>query len=92
VLIQQQLLETVATKVRSGGILMYSTCTWTLEENQQQIADFLVNHPEYQPDEDFLSLLPEQVKQTCIVGNSWVQILPHHFHSDGFFIAKLRKR
>jgi 16S rRNA (cytosine967-C5)-methyltransferase len=92
VLIQQQLLETVATKVRSGGILMYSTCTWTLEENQQQIADFLANHPEYQPDEDFLSLLPEQVKQTCIVGNSWVQILPHHFHSDGFFIAKLRKR
>jgi 16S rRNA (cytosine967-C5)-methyltransferase len=91
VFIQQQLLETVAKKVKSGGILMYSTCTWTREENHQQIADFLQKHPEYKPDKDFLTLVPEQVKQTAIVGDGWLQILPHHFHSDGFFIAKLRK-
>lgn len=90
-LIQQQLLETAAKKVKSGGILMYSTCTWTLEENQQQIAHFLYKHPEYKPDKDFLSLVPERVKQTGIIGDGWLQILPHYFHSDGFFIAKLRR-
>lgn len=91
VLIQQQLLETAATKVKSGGILMYSTCTWTLEENKQQISNFLNRHPEYKPDKDFLSLVPDRVKRTSITEEGWLQILPHHFHSDGFFIAKLRK-
>ncbi|MCH5584869.1 16S rRNA (cytosine(967)-C(5))-methyltransferase RsmB [Shimazuella sp. AN120528] len=90
--IQQQLLESVAAKVKPGGILMYSTCTWTQEENQQQMAHFLANHPEYVPDEEFLTLLPENVKQTAIIGDAWVQILPHHFQSDGFFIAKLRRK
>jgi 16S rRNA (cytosine967-C5)-methyltransferase len=91
VLIQQQLLESVASKVKSGGILMYSTCTWTLEENHKQIAQFLDNHPEYFHDPAFLASLPENVREKAIITDGTVQILPHHFHSDGFFIAKLRK-
>ncbi|WP_028777011.1 16S rRNA (cytosine(967)-C(5))-methyltransferase RsmB [Shimazuella kribbensis] len=91
VLIQQQLLESVASKVKSGGILMYSTCTWTLEENHKQIARFLDHHPEYFPDPAFMASLPESVREKAIITDGTVQILPHHFHSDGFFIAKLRK-
>jgi 16S rRNA (cytosine967-C5)-methyltransferase len=92
VLIQQQLLETVAPKIKSGGILVYSTCTWTKAENEQQIARFLANHPDYYADDSFQHVLPEKVKETAILGDGWIQILPHHFHSDGFFIARLRRK
>jgi 16S rRNA (cytosine967-C5)-methyltransferase len=92
VLIQQQLLEAVASKIKSDGILLYSTCTWTLEENQHQIARFLETHPDFYPDNTLPYHLPEKVKEKAVIGENWIQILPHHFHSDGFFIAKLRKK
>lgn len=90
--IQSQLLEAVAPLVKSGGVLVYSTCTWTLAENQQQMEQFLAKHPEYMPAADFNDVVPAIVRERAIRGESWIQLLPHHFHSDGFFIAKLNKK
>lgn len=90
--LQRQLLEVCARHVKPGGILLYSTCTWEPRENQEQIEQFLAQHPEFQPDPQLSTYFPEMVTQHAIQGTGFIQILPHHFQSDGFFMARLIKR
>lgn len=46
--LQTKILDTAAACVRPGGRLMYSTCTISKEENENQSRRFLQNHPEYE--------------------------------------------
>ncbi|HZD00066.1 MAG TPA: RsmB/NOP family class I SAM-dependent RNA methyltransferase, partial [Actinomycetes bacterium] len=41
---QRRLLRHAARLVRPGGVLVYSTCTFAPEENEQQVATFLTGH------------------------------------------------
>ena len=43
--LQRTILDTVRQYVKVGGTLMYSTCTLTSEENEQNVEWFLANHP-----------------------------------------------
>ena len=45
--LQSELLESVATAVKPGGKLIYSTCTWRAEENQGVAERFLQMHPQF---------------------------------------------
>lgn len=42
-----QILENAAALLAPGGILVYSTCTFTPQEDEEQIASFLARHPEF---------------------------------------------
>ncbi len=44
---QKKILDCAAECVKSGGKLVYSTCTYAFEENEGVIADFLKNHPQF---------------------------------------------
>jgi 16S rRNA (cytosine967-C5)-methyltransferase len=44
---QAKMLEALAPRVRPGGVLVYSVCTFTDEEGAQQITRFLAAHPEF---------------------------------------------
>ncbi len=46
--IQRNILETAASYVKDGGVLMYSTCTIAEEENRLNTEDFLCKHPEFE--------------------------------------------
>ncbi len=54
--IQRSLLENAARNLKTGGILIYSTCTIEPEENHNQIRQFLEMHPEFEiePAGDFI--------------------------------------
>lgn len=54
---QLDLLERAALYVRSGGVLVYSTCSLEPEENQQVVADFLSRHNDFRLDRQH-ELLP----------------------------------
>lgn len=45
---QQEILDSAAQLVKPGGTLVYSTCTFSPEENEASIARFLSKHPEYE--------------------------------------------
>lgn len=45
--LQRELLESVATAVKPGGVLVYSTCTWRKRENEGVSESFLKEHPEF---------------------------------------------
>lgn len=86
--LQRQMLSAVSGLVKPGGILVYSTCTIEREENQRAVAEFLRDHAEFiaEPFEvPALEALPQ-------AGGAGVQILPNQFGSDGFYIARLRRR
>jgi NOL1/NOP2/sun family putative RNA methylase len=44
---QRELLDQAASMLRPGGRMVYSTCTFSVEENEAMIAEFLDTHPEF---------------------------------------------
>jgi len=87
---QLSILDSVAPLLKKGGYLVYSTCTIDQEENDRVVEQFLNNHPDFELDRDLQNRLPEEVQP--FVMNGCVQIFPHYFGTDGFFIASLRKQ
>jgi 16S rRNA (cytosine967-C5)-methyltransferase len=88
--IQQNLLTSVASLLKKGGILVYSTCTVDKEENEHTVKTFLENNPEFEADLSFKTRMPEAV-QPLITGFD-LQIFPQDFGSDGFYIAVLKRK
>lgn len=58
---QREILDCAAKMLAGGGRLVYSTCTFSREEDEGQIAEFLARHPEFGLEEQQL-LLPHAVK------------------------------
>lgn len=46
--IQDALLENASEAVRSGGRLVYATCSWLVAENEARVARFLADHPQFE--------------------------------------------
>jgi 16S rRNA (cytosine967-C5)-methyltransferase len=85
--IQWQIINNCAEKVKTGGILTYSTCSVTVEENEMIIDRFLKWHPEFSLVEinPKIGLLGLRGLPKC------QRLYPHVHQSNGFFIAKLQK-
>jgi NOL1/NOP2/sun family putative RNA methylase len=94
---QKEIIEYGAKTVKTGGYLLYSTCTFSLEENEMQIDEFLSTHPEF-------SLVPvgEALKNHTEDGFTFEgakskelhlcrRFYPHVSKGEGQFIALLRK-
>ncbi|MFC7442381.1 16S rRNA (cytosine(967)-C(5))-methyltransferase RsmB [Laceyella putida] len=90
--LQRELLEEVAPLLKPGGVLVYSTCTWEPRENKEQVLAFTERHPEFELDPEMGKSLTPEVKERAIVEEGWLQLLPHHFGSDGFFMSRLKKK
>lgn len=87
--LQIAILRTCNKYVKSGGVLVYSTCTINPRENEKMVAKFLAEQPEFIL-EDITPLLPDTLKDR--VSNNMVQLIPSRDNTDGFFIARLRKK
>ncbi|MCC0564298.1 16S rRNA (cytosine(967)-C(5))-methyltransferase RsmB [Brevibacillus borstelensis] len=90
--LQYKLLESVAALLAPGGLLVYSTCTIEPEENQLVVQRFVKNHPAFELDRTLADDLPASVRDKIDTTEGFVQVLPHHFESDGFFIARLKRK
>lgn len=77
--LQQQILKNIWPLLKSGGTLLYATCSVLPQENDEQIKQFLANNSD-------ASLI--KINDTDQLG--W-QILPSHLDMDGFYYAKLIK-
>ena len=87
---QNKFLQNAAGWLKSGGVLVYVTCTLSREENQGVIEKFIENHPEFVK-EDASPFLPESAR--VLVGDDgFYQTWPPAHGMDGFFAARLRKK
>ena len=98
----RDILEAAAKALRDGGRLVYSTCTFSPEENECQMAAFLTAHPEFSLEpiavdwgrpafswEQVASFAP-QVAGNSIPTHYARRILPQD-GGEGHFIALLKK-
>ncbi|WP_395096738.1 16S rRNA (cytosine(967)-C(5))-methyltransferase RsmB [Bacillus amyloliquefaciens] len=88
--IQLGILREIAPLVKKGGTLVYSTCTMDRTENEEVMHAFIQEHPEFEPDFSLEKRLPEKARP--FVQDGSLQILPHYFGTDGFFISSMRKK
>ena len=82
--LQLAILRESAGYLRLGGEMVYSTCTLNPAENSEVVAKFLAENPGFER-VDFA------VGDLCSE-NGELTLLPHIHNTDGFFIAKLRKK
>ncbi len=89
---QKEILEPAAAMVKPGGVLVYSTCTFSEAEDEAVIRDFLERHNEFYPDE---SVLSEELSEAGICPGGLpgtVRMWPHKLPGEGHFVARLHKR
>lgn len=82
--IQTAILKNTSKYVKSGGLVIYSTCTVMQEENEGVVRQFLYDHPEFSA-ESFT--LPNG--ETADKG--YITFWPDIHGTDGFFVCKLRR-
>ncbi|MCD8153852.1 MAG: 16S rRNA (cytosine(967)-C(5))-methyltransferase RsmB [Clostridiales bacterium] len=89
VILQRSILDRAADYVKHRGVLVYSTCTIAREENEENVLWFLNNYPFRLESLD--PYLPEELhSDTTSLG--YLQLLPGIHKSDGFFIARFRRK
>lgn len=88
--LQKQLLKTCCQYVRPGGVLVYSTCTISPEENEAVIADFLKQHSEFVPS-SWTGYLPAGIEKNRVKHGA-IQLFPDLDGCDGFYMARLVRR
>ncbi len=89
---QRTILDAAAATVRPGGRLLYSTCTFAPEENEQNAAWFLATHPDFEAGD--LSALPfgqPAFPITDFPVTAGRRILPQH-GGEGHFLALFRRK
>lgn len=84
--LQLQILKNQARYVKKGGTLLYSTCTLTHGENEGLVAEFLKDNEEYYLEKlNLPAVFPENE-------TGMLALVPGEYDTDGFFIAKLRRK
>lgn len=81
---QLDLLTQAAGWVRSGGCLIYATCSLAHRENGAVVASFLAAHPEF-------SVEPPAKTFGYDVAGPGLAILPARHDTDGYYVATLRR-
>ncbi|MBE6536696.1 MAG: NOL1/NOP2/sun family putative RNA methylase [Ruminococcaceae bacterium] len=94
---QREILENAALILKDGGQLLYSTCTYSLEENEMTVDSFLDSHPEFE-----LCEVNEKLKSVTSDGITFDgafcptlsycrRFYPHKADGEGQFIALMKK-
>lgn len=83
--LQREILEDAVKMLANGGELVYSTCTWAPEENEEIVALLLDEFP--------LELVDIPKLNGMTPGIDYpetARMYPHHFKGEGQFVAKFR--
>ena len=86
---QKDLIESAFHALKPGGVLVYSTCTLNLEENQQvchHIKETFGDKVTFEPLNDLF-----EGAEKAVTEEGFLHIYPQIFDSEGFFVARLRK-
>jgi 16S rRNA (cytosine967-C5)-methyltransferase len=87
---QTDILASAARLLKSGGRLVYATCSLLPEENEQIAQAFSLAHPNFKPlpVQDLLAELDvDQAASLCTPDGLYLRLWPHRHATDGFFAA-----
>ena len=81
---QAEILDCAAEMLKPGGRLVYSTCTFSPQEDEEAVLHFLKNHPDFTPE-------PVEAPWFQESGPAMYRLWPHKLLGEGHFAAVLRK-
>ena len=84
---QKELLEMAYQMLSPGGKLLYSTCSFSYEEDEEPLLELKKNHPEL----EFVPLLKDERFYSHPDLKEGIRLLPNRFEGEGQFIALLKK-
>ena len=86
---QISILTSASRLVKAGGRLVYGTCSFLNEENEDIVAAFLQANPDF-------TLVPMNTvlaeQKIDLDTGEYLKMLPHVHHTDGFFAAVLERK
>ena len=88
--IQRQILSQAAAMLRPGGYMLYSTCTFSVEEDEENVAYVLEEFPQMQ----LCGLDLDKVPGACggFGLSGCMRLFPHRLKGEGHFLALMRKK
>ncbi len=87
--LQKEILDCAVRMLRPGGFLLYSTCTFSEEEDEQVVCSVLEKYPELEPAD--LEPYYEGFAQGSSPAPKSVRIWPHRMEGEGHFLALFRR-
>lgn len=92
---QSTALDAAAPMVKTGGRLIYATCSLLPQENDKQVKKFLDDHPDFQPVP--LAVMWNRVTDQPIPENldlskHTLSLTPAKHNTDGFFVSVVEKK
>ena len=87
---QAEILDHAAAMLKPGGYLVYSTCTFSREENEESILGFLDRHEDFEAAEAERPVGFEAFTGGEIPGS--YRIWPHKTAGEGHFLALVHKK
>ena len=91
---QQKIIASAIKMLKPGGILVYSTCTFAPEEDEQNASWILKNYSEMQMEEVKAYPGMDHGRPEWADGNpelaKAIRLFPHHIKGEGHFVAKFR--
>ena len=86
---QKDLIESAFYALKPGGVMVYSTCTLSIEENQQVCLHLKEQFGDLVEFEPLDSLFPES--EEALTEEGFLHIFPQMFDCEGFFVARMKK-
>jgi 16S rRNA (cytosine967-C5)-methyltransferase len=87
--VQKSMLKNAARLLRPGGVLVYSTCSTSQQENEDVVRDFLSRNSDCVL-ENLNDLFPQY--RELFTQEGMFRAWPHRHAMDGFFAARIRKK
>ena len=96
---QAIILRTACNYVRPGGRLVYVTCSFLMEENEDQVASFRADRPDFIPDDAAdaavrsgqLTESGAKLVRKCRRPDGSVRLTPRTAGTDGYYMAVMRR-
>ncbi len=90
--LQAQIIDRFAKCVKAGGKLVYATCSLFKSEDEDQIARFLKDHPDFEAVPIADAWREAGLPQPCPLNGDVMRLSPRQSGTDGFFAAVLRRK
>ena len=92
---QAEILHSASVMLRPGGRLVYSTCTFSPEENEGSVSEFLHTHPDFSIEAVdapwFSPGRPDWIEHPVPGLEKTFRLWPHRLLGEGHYCAVLRK-
>ncbi len=87
---QKRLLAAAATLVKTGGRIVYATCSVLREENDEVVGAFLADHPAFRPHPAADILARHSIN--IDMSDNAMRLYPHRHNTDGFYAIALDRQ